>query len=232
MLSFVDTLYTAEMVDAQVSKVEALMARYSEVVEQLSRRECFEVGHDDYGEFFRPRKLSLDKWYGCRGIEILYQNALEKELLPAGYPKYVCTFDCGLNDKHGKDGQLCGTRFGAHGMQFWCKCVKQAPQQCTTKVVQSCFSKIIDVLRCGWREALLSDYPDIMFGKSEDEYCLFVKEKSLRAEDTLMGLLIRQFRLKTIADCFRDPNTVYLLIRKSDVARFQACFNLKISSKV
>ncbi len=217
------------MVDAQVSNVEALMARYSEVVERLSRQECFDGKDDDYGEFFRPQRLLLDDWYGCRGIEILYQNALEKKLLPAGYPKYVCTFDCGLAGDG--DRQLCRTRFGMHGVQFWCKCVKQAPQQCTAKVVQSCFNKIIDVLRCGWRVALFSDYPNIIFGKSEDEYHLFVKEKSLREEDTLMRFLIDKFCLTTIADCLRGRNTVYLLIRKSDVARFQACFNLNWTAR-
>jgi hypothetical protein len=176
--------------------------------------------------------LPLKNWNDCRTLELL--SATHKKFLGCrlawvigatsmGYPSHPLWSATG---GHG----------GGQGIFFQSY---NDDDTCALDELQTSYIRAIDSLKSNWVATSLQTYPDIFHKESESEWFLFIKEKQIEDEDTLIRFLASKFDMRNQISChdmwkiseeLTHCKEIYLWVKKDAFDTFQQIFDFKIQN--
>lgn len=104
-----------------------------------------------------------------------------------------------------------------------CLTYYESIESCSLKILQDAYSEVYKNLVVGWKEANLKDHMAIMFPQNNTEYLLFIKERSMYEETTLICFIAKRLSVENDVKCAdewrssegRIHDKPYLWIRRS-----------------
>lgn len=171
--------------------------------------------------------ISLDDWNDVRIFGIFSQNAAK--IIGEKAAWNIHEFGGGL-------GMLedTGIQPTQKGLELWL----YDDKMCSLEKLEEAYSDVYNSMRKGWVESKLENYPTILFTEDPSKYTLFVKNKSLVDEDTLICFLIRKFGLKNQIKCyyqwkgFRNENhKIYIWIANEKLSEVIEKFGFLMEDK-
>lgn len=99
-------------------------------------------------------------------------------------------------------------------------------KMCTYEALGESYDKVFSAMVNGWERVDVKDHPDIMYRENPEEFDLFIKDTSLKEEDTLIRSIVGKLSLAENVKCYsqwlthpgyRSTNKMYLWVRKTEL---------------
>lgn len=170
---------------------------------------------DGSGSVVKCKVIALSNWNDARICDIF--NANSSKILGNQNSWHIHDFGDGDYQLFDSRGEWMG-----HGVSLY---LYDHLQMCSYEDLEASYDKVFSAMVSGWEKADFKDHPDIMFAENPEEFCLFMKDKSLIEEDTLIRFIASKFSLNENVKCHDQWLThpgfrygkIYLWVRKTEM---------------
>ena len=105
-------------------------------------------------------------------------------------------------------------------------CLDDQVEMCSYEALEGAYKKVFSAIISGWEKADLKDHPNILHKENPEEFDLFIKDKVLLEEDSLIRFIVGKFSLEDNVKCHTEWLTpsggycyndkIYLWVRKTE----------------
>ena len=158
--------------------------------------------------------VSLAKWCDVRICHIFSANS--QKLLGDRNAWHIYEFGSGNSHLCDADGQSMG-----EGVALW---LYDQLEMCSYETLEKSYNEVFSNIVNGWEKSKIEDHPGIMFKEDPEKFELYIKNKALIDEDTLIHFIAAKFSLADNITCnsqwlghpgYHYNGKIYLWIRKS-----------------